>query len=237
LVISNRRKRERERRASEIIDSAEKFFFKKGFTKTTMDEIAAELELTKPALYRYFTNKEDLFFAVVHRGSQILSNLMKEEADSRDIGLEKILATGYAYWKFYNQYPDYCRVMLDARNIYPECLDAPYFQKMREHGQSYLEIMFEAIEVGKKDGSVRDDIDTFLTALYLVESTIAIIKTSEATSDVLNLIGMTKADFIEHSLGLMVIPFKTGTIPQTLPSLKMGTLPIPKIVKTRGFKI
>lgn len=228
MVISNRRKRERERRTNEIIDSAEKFFFKKGFTKTTMDEIAAELELTKPALYRYFTNKEDLFFAVVHRGGQILSNLMKEEADSRDIGLEKILATGYAYWKFYNQYPDYCRVMLDARNIYPECLNAPYFQKMREHGQSYLGIMFEAIEVGKKDGSVRDDIDTFLTALYLVESTIAIIKSSEATSDVLNLIGMKKADFIEHSLGLMGHSIQNRNYSADIIIPKNGNLPYSK---------
>jgi len=203
LVMSNRRKRERERKANEIIDAAEKYFFKKGYEKTTMAEIAVELELTKPALYRYFENKEDLFFAVVHRGGEILSTMMREEAKSQNIGLEKILATGYAYWKFYNQYPDYCRVMLEARNLHPKRLDVPHVQKIREHGQDYLGVMCDAIEVGKKDGSVRDDIDTFLTALFLVESTIAILKSSEATSDILNLVGMKDKDLIEHSLDLM----------------------------------
>ncbi|MCK9151869.1 TetR/AcrR family transcriptional regulator [Methanobacterium alcaliphilum] len=203
MAISNRKKKERKRKTNEIIDAAENHFFKKGYEKTTMEEIANALELTKPALYRYFQSKEDLFFAVVHRGSEILSTMMKEEAESQDIGLEKILATGYAYWKFYNQYPDYCRVMLEARNIYPESLEAHYVQKIREHGQDYLGVMCDAISVGKKDGSVRDDINTFLTALFLVESTIAILKSSEATSDVLNLIGMGEEDLIKHSLDLM----------------------------------
>ena len=168
-----------------------------------MDEIAAELELTKPALYRYFTNKEDLFFAVVNRGNEILSQMMKKEVKSRNTGLEKILATGYAFWKFYDQYHDYCQVMLEARNIYPECMDGPYFKKIREHDQDYLEIMFSAIESGKNDGTVREDINTFLTALYLAESTIAVLRSSEATSDVLDLLGVKKEDLIEHSLNLM----------------------------------
>ena len=70
--MSDRRKRERERKSNEIIDVAEEIFSLKGFNKTTMDDIAAELELTKPALYRYFQSKEDLYFAVVVRGTSIL---------------------------------------------------------------------------------------------------------------------------------------------------------------------
>jgi len=205
LALSNRRIRERERKTNEIIDAAQKYFCKKGYDKTTMDEIAFELELTKPALYRYFVNKEDLFFAVVHRGNEILSKMMKKEVESCDIGLEKILATGYAFWKFYDQYHDHCMVMLEARNIYPECMDAPYFQKIREHDQDYLGIMCGAIETGKKDGSIRENIDTFLTALYLAESTIAVLRSSEATSDVLNLLGVKKAELIKHSLNLMTL--------------------------------
>ena len=194
---------ERKRKTNEIIDAAQKHFLKKGFDKTTMDEIAAELELTKPALYRYFTNKEDLFFAVVQRGNEILSKMMKNEVQSHENGLEKILATGYAFWKFYDQFHEHCLVMLEAGTLYPECMDAPYFQKIREHDQDYLGIMCSAIEIGKKDGSVRDDIDTFLTSLYLAESTIAVLRSSEATSDVLDLLGVKKEELIEHSLNLM----------------------------------
>lgn len=212
MALSKRRKRERERKTNEIIDEAEKIFFQKGYDKTTMEEIALQLELTKPALYRYFVNKEDLFFAVVQRGSQILSKMMKKETKSSDIGLEKVLATGYAYWKFYHEYPDYCRLMLEARNIYPVCLDAPNFQKIREHGEDYLGIMCNAIELGKKDGSIREDIDTLLTALFLAESTIAVLKSSEASSDVLNLMGVSEEELIRHSLDLMGHSISKGII-------------------------
>ena len=44
-----------------------------------MENIAAELELTKPALYRYFKNKKDLYYAVILRGTGILSEMMERE--------------------------------------------------------------------------------------------------------------------------------------------------------------
>jgi AcrR family transcriptional regulator len=48
-----------------IIAEALTLFLKKGVDKTTMDDIAARLGVTKPAIYRYFKNKEELFLASV----------------------------------------------------------------------------------------------------------------------------------------------------------------------------
>lgn len=48
-----------------IITEAFDVFLAKGFEKTTMDEIAARLGVTKPAIYRYYKNKEELFLASV----------------------------------------------------------------------------------------------------------------------------------------------------------------------------
>lgn len=48
-----------------IISVAFAVFLAKGFEKTTMDEIAAQLGVTKPAIYRYYKNKEELFLASV----------------------------------------------------------------------------------------------------------------------------------------------------------------------------
>lgn len=46
-----------------IVSEAFSVFLVKGFEKTTMDDIAARLGVTKPAIYRYFRNKEELFIA------------------------------------------------------------------------------------------------------------------------------------------------------------------------------
>lgn len=48
-----------------IINEAFNVFLEKGFEKTTLDEIAARLEVTKPALYRYFKNKDELFMSSI----------------------------------------------------------------------------------------------------------------------------------------------------------------------------
>jgi AcrR family transcriptional regulator len=64
-----------------IIEEAVKLFYQRGFTGTTLDDIAAELGVTKPFIYTHFRSKTDLLaalckptielsLAAVTRGSQ-----------------------------------------------------------------------------------------------------------------------------------------------------------------------
>ena len=48
-----------------IKTAARDLFFRFGFTKTSMDDIARQSGLAKPTLYYYYTNKQDIFNAVV----------------------------------------------------------------------------------------------------------------------------------------------------------------------------
>lgn len=47
-----------------ILRVAERLFFERGYAGTTIDQIVAELGMTKPFLYYYFNSKHDLFEAV-----------------------------------------------------------------------------------------------------------------------------------------------------------------------------
>jgi AcrR family transcriptional regulator len=53
----------REEIRKKIVNEAFTVFLAKGFEKATMDDIAARLGVTKPAIYRYYRNKEELFIA------------------------------------------------------------------------------------------------------------------------------------------------------------------------------
>lgn len=203
MTSLSRRKQDRERKTNEIIDAAEKIFLSNGFNKTTMESIASKLELTKPALYRYFKNKEDLYYAVLLRGAIILSEMMKLEVKSKKTGLEKIHATGIAFCKFYKQYPEYSSLMLQSKTnitLNKNCIN---LEKLSKYNNNHLKIMCEAIETGKQDCTIRNDIDTLMTALYLVESTTAIMQLSEKMDDSINTLGKNGEDFIHHSLKLM----------------------------------
>jgi AcrR family transcriptional regulator len=53
-----------ERRRRQIIEAAAKCFARTGFAKTTIADIAAQANLSKPALYAYFENKEAIIAAL-----------------------------------------------------------------------------------------------------------------------------------------------------------------------------
>ena len=50
-----------------ILEAALKRFKRFGLTKTTMEEIARDLEISKGSLYYYFSDKESIYVAVVER--------------------------------------------------------------------------------------------------------------------------------------------------------------------------
>ena len=50
----------REEAKRRIVQAGLEAMYEKGYCKTTMDDIAARLDVSKPALYRYFKNKDEL---------------------------------------------------------------------------------------------------------------------------------------------------------------------------------
>jgi len=56
-----------ETRKDEVIRIAARLFADKGYHATTLDEIAEEIGVTKPALYYYITSKEDILRSIVNR--------------------------------------------------------------------------------------------------------------------------------------------------------------------------
>ena len=60
-----RKKRRNEENRFFILEAAEKVFAQKGYSLTTVDDIAAEAQFSKATLYRYFKGKRDIFFDVI----------------------------------------------------------------------------------------------------------------------------------------------------------------------------
>src|SRR5579862_1540661 len=59
---SRERVREREVKRDAVIRAAAHAFNRKGYHNTSLDDIAAALEVTKPTVYYYVSNKEQLLF-------------------------------------------------------------------------------------------------------------------------------------------------------------------------------
>ena len=74
----------REEVRKKIVAAAHDIFHKKGYADTRMADIAVALGVTKPTIYNYFHNKEDLFVAVAEYERRVLEELIIESFTGRD---------------------------------------------------------------------------------------------------------------------------------------------------------
>ncbi|MGF7118757.1 TetR/AcrR family transcriptional regulator [Methanobacterium oryzae] len=202
-----RRELEKERRRNNILNAAEKLFFSKGYDNVSLNEIAKEADLGRSTVYLYFENKEELFFAIVLKGTQILHRIIINETKKAKTSLEKLAAFRKAYYEFADKYPDYLKVynyLLSGRfdlvniedtkhkieffadsklyseieknleEIYLKTLDqgnipnfpipkftvSEYLNEIIRLRQEMLSVICNALELGKKEGTIRPDINS-----------------------------------------------------------------------------
>ncbi len=63
---------------NQILEAAQKRFGHYGLSKTTMNEIADDIGMSKASLYYYFKDKESIFFAVAEKEHEYFINEMKK---------------------------------------------------------------------------------------------------------------------------------------------------------------
>lgn len=109
MSLIARKELEKEQRRRDILNAAEKLFFSKGYDNVSLNEIAKEVKLGRSTLYLYFENKEELFFAIVLRGAQILHGIILKKSKKAKNSYEKLSAFKDAYYEFSKEYPDYLK--------------------------------------------------------------------------------------------------------------------------------
>ena len=86
-----------EERRLELIETAERLFFRRGFDETTVSDIVKELYVAQGTFYCYFKSKDDVLAAVIHRNiSQVIEKLRAcIDQPSRSAGerLSRIVST------------------------------------------------------------------------------------------------------------------------------------------------
>jgi AcrR family transcriptional regulator len=65
-------------RMEQALIAAHTLFAERGFAAVTMDEVAADVGVTKPLLYNYFGNKEQLYIACMKRSGDALVSMILE---------------------------------------------------------------------------------------------------------------------------------------------------------------
>lgn len=113
MATGNRTRLPRAEREQQTLDVAHRMFAERGYGAVTMDDVAAEVGVTKPLLYAYFGNKERLYLACLERaGEALLATLVDALADVRKPA--DALALGVrAFFDFLDSDRDAWRVLFD----------------------------------------------------------------------------------------------------------------------------
>ena len=75
---------------NKIIEQTENKFFHDGFYKTTMDEIATELRMSKKTIYKFFPSKDDLVMAIARHFMNGMKSKILPALSSNKNAIEKL---------------------------------------------------------------------------------------------------------------------------------------------------
>ena len=89
--------KEREEKREAVLRTAAQMFNEKGFHATSLDEVAERLHITKPTLYYYVKNKDDILFQCVSRGLALLRDAILVVARSGGTAEDKLFAAMRQY--------------------------------------------------------------------------------------------------------------------------------------------
>ena len=72
-------------------------FIQSGYRQTSLDDVAEKLKITKPALYYYFQNKEEIYLECYRRGIALTQHNLDRIHAHAGSGLEKVAGFIHTY--------------------------------------------------------------------------------------------------------------------------------------------
>ncbi|WP_432239543.1 TetR/AcrR family transcriptional regulator [Herbaspirillum robiniae] len=88
---------EREVKREAVLRTAAQLFNEKGFHATSLDEVAERLNVSKPTLYYYVKNKDEILFECVRIGLEKVQRSASEAGASNGAAIDKLIAAMRAY--------------------------------------------------------------------------------------------------------------------------------------------
>ncbi len=99
------------KRQEDIVQAAISLIAREGYKHLTTKNLARELQLTEAALYRHFTNKNDLITKILEHFSEISCAVLQQIKDARLDPLERVHRFVLNRYELFSANPDLAQVM------------------------------------------------------------------------------------------------------------------------------
>lgn len=156
--------KQREDKAEIIATAAQKRFGLYGVEKTSMQEIANDLRMSKAALYYYFPDKESLYKSVISREHSEFIRILHEEIGGISDPAEKLRKFALSRISYFRKLMNLSRLRLASYDqVKPVIADL-----QKEFREEEKRIVMQILEKGISAGLFKTD-DTYKTASLLLD--------------------------------------------------------------------
>lgn len=141
-------------KSSRILRAAEKVFSEKGYHQATISGITKLANVAEGTIYEYFKNKEDLLLSIPQ---QHYKNHIEKLSEIFHIKtpLRKLRRLIRYHFLLHLTERDFLKVFLLHIQFNQQFYNSPVYDTFRQ----YIDIVNDILEEGKKDGSIRSDVN------------------------------------------------------------------------------
>ncbi len=170
--MSPAKRPERGERRIQILEATLSILKERGLEGTTTRRIAERVGITEPALYRHFRNKREIILEALEELSRRPLRVLLDVGEGKGTIPQRILRMSEAFYGFIMENPEDAlllfEVMTAARD--PEIREA-----LGEKFLDYLLVISEMFEMGKQEGSVREDLNTVVAAWQILSLAVTLV--------------------------------------------------------------
>ena len=147
-----------------ILDSAVRIFAQKGFELASVDDIAKQAGLAKGTLYYHFESKDDLLYALIERGIDKFTDILKSDLEAGTTPRNKLEIAIETQLAFFYEYEDFCRVLLTEIWRF----EIKWKKHIEQIQEKYLILIKNIIEEGIISGDFSKDlnVESATTAVF-----------------------------------------------------------------------
>ena len=135
-----------------------------GFRSVTMDEIAAQIGISKKTLYQFFEDKDSLVEAVMQAELAYMQSECKRQLQESENAIEEIFKDMDSMEPVMDAMNP--QIIFDLEKFYPKT-----FEKFKKYKNAFLlDLIKKNLERGIDEEIYRDDIDIDIIARFRLES-------------------------------------------------------------------
>ena len=179
-----------------ILDAADKLFCKNGVEKTTMEQLAAEAGYSKPTLYGYFKDKDEVYFALVLEFMEKIVVKVDKAIDEQNVFSDIFTKICQDVFRLATRYPLYFEGLIGTINVNIKADDTPQIYKdIYRLGEVLNEKLLNILQQGKDEGVIDTALDNSAILLFVWSSVAGIIRMINHKKDYLKMLQLNEKDF------------------------------------------